>query len=238
MRLAALSMPFDGAAVNWKVVAGLGLAASIAWLAPFDPAFDAMTLGAPALRSVSIVAIALIGWGVSGKIGLGIEPRGLKRPILTPILAAAVVGVGCMLFDRLMQPALQGHYVRLISSTPLAVRITGYMLRAFNENIMYRLFLGSVLVWLIGRVWKTPEGRPATGAYWTGFALSHALNIWINVTGLAPLTPIALLHDILRYFMPGMVWSWLYWRHGFQSNEIASTSVHLFFQPLAGLGVT
>ena len=41
-------------------------------------------------------------------------------------------------------------------------------------------------------------------------------------------------HDGLRYFAPGMLWSWLFWRRGFQANEIASTSVHLFFQPLAG----
>jgi len=135
-----------------------------------------------------------------------------------------------------MRPALHGNYLQTMSA-PLALRMTAFMLRAFNENILYRLFLGSLLIWLIGLVWKRPDGRPATGAFLAGFALSQALNVWINVTSQAPITPIGLLHDTLRYFAPGMVWSWLYWRHGFQSNEIASTSVHLFFQPLLTLGL-
>ncbi len=61
------------------------------------------------------------------------------------------------------------------------------------------------------------------------------MNIAANVTLRAPLTPLAFLHDSLRYFAPGMAWSWLYRRHGFLANEAASTSVHLVFQPLAGL---
>jgi len=161
----------------------------------------------------------------------------MKQPLLTPLLIAAVVAVGCAVSDWMFRSALHGRYVQVMTSTPLAVRMTLYMLRAFNENILYRLFLGSVMIWLIGQVWKAADGTPADGAYWTGFALSHAVNIWINVTSQAPLTPLALLHDGLRYFAPGMVWSWLYWRRGFQSNEIACTGVHLFFQPLVTIGL-
>ena len=150
-------------------------------------------------------------------------------------MAAAVAGY-CAACDCLMRPELSAAYLAYMR-TPVAWRIVAFAARAFNENIIYRLFLGSVLIWLIGRVWKTAEGRPTDGAFWTGFALSQAANIWINVTSLAPLTPLALLHDSLRYFAPGLVWSWLYWRRGFQSNEIASIGVHLFFQPLVTLGL-
>jgi hypothetical protein len=224
-------------ATNWKVIAGLGLAAAIAWLAPFDLAFGAATMGVPALRALGIVALALTGLHVGRRIGLGLQPRGLKRPLLTPVLVAAGVALACALSDWFMRPVLHADYARSMASAPLLARMIPYILRAFNENIMYRLFLGSVLIWLIGRVWRTPDGRPAVGAFWAGFAVSQALNIWINVTSQAPLTPLALLHDGLRYFAPGMIWSWLYWRHGFQSNEIACTSVHLFFQPLVTLGL-
>jgi hypothetical protein len=237
MPSASIPIPSPVFDLSAKVAAGLGLAAAIAWFEPFDLVFGAATLGIPALRAGLIVALALIGIVAGRQIGLVIEPRDVKRPVLEPIGWAAAVAVGCALSDVILRGVLHGSYLHLMTTVPLASRIGVYMLRAFNENILYRLFLGSVLIWLIGRVWKGADGRPAVGAYWAGFALSQAANIWINVTALAPLTPLGLLHDGLRYFAPGMVWSWLYWRRGFQSNEIASTGVHLFFQPLVTMGL-
>ena len=236
MRGASVPIPLPSLDLDRKLITGLVLAAAIAWLNPFDLAFGAATFGIPALRAAAIVVLALAGLLVAKRIGLGIEPRGLKRPILAPLGYAVAVGVACALSDWLLRPALHGSYLQMMTA-PLALRIVTFMLRAFNENILYRLFLGSVMIWMIGWVWKGPDGRPAAGAYWTGFAISQAVNIWINVTSQAPVTPLAVFHDGLRYFAPGMVWSWLYWRHGFQSNEIASTGVHLFFQPLLTMGL-
>jgi hypothetical protein len=233
------SLPIASAPIAWdlKLVAGLILAAAIAWMTPFDLAFGAATLGAPVLRAGGIVVLALAGLYVARRIDLGVESRGTARPVLTSLLWAAGVGVGCAAFDWMFRPILHGGYVAMLTSAPLGSRIVVYMMRAFNENILYRLFLGSVLIWVIGQVWKAPDGRPATGAYWVGFSLAQAINVWINVTSQAPVTPTVLLHDGLRYFAPGMAWSWLYWKRGFQSNEIASTSVHLVFQPLVTLGL-
>ncbi len=220
-----------------KIVAGLALAAAIAWFAPFDLAFGAMTLGIPALRAAGILLIALVGHQFARRIGLGFAPAGVARPWFAPLGFAAVVGVYCALADGLMRFALHDAFVTAMTSTPLAERIGLFVIRAINENIIYRLFLTSVLIWAIGRVWKAPDGRPAAGAYWIGIILAQAANIWINVTSLAPLTPGAALHDVLRYMTPGVVWGWLYWRRGFQSCEIACTTVHLVYQPLITLAL-
>lgn len=222
--------------IDWTLVAGLAIAAGIAWIAPFDPLFDKLTLGIPALRATAIVVMALMGLRVGERLDMGFQPQGLRYPIVQPVVVAAVVGVCCALADWLLIPDRRGPFVQMIVSTPLSIRLAYFVLRVVNENILYRLFLGSVLIWLIGKVWKTAEGRPAEGAYWLGFLLAQALNIWLNVTCKEPVTPLALLHDALRYVTPGMVWAWLYRRHGFQSNEIACTTVHLFYQPLVALG--
>jgi hypothetical protein len=223
-------------ATNWKLILGLALAAAIAWLAPFDLAFKAATLGVPAVRATAIILLALVGLRAGHAAGLALEPPAtVKRPILTPIAIAVVVAIGCALADRLFRPVLRPDYLRAMVSEPVAARTLLYGLRAFNENIMYRLFLGSSLAWLLGAVWRSPAGHPTKGAYWLGFAISQGLNVWINVTSQAAITPLAVLYDALRYFTPGMIWSWLYLRRGFQSNEIASTTVHLFFQPLVTL---
>jgi hypothetical protein len=135
-----------------------------------------------------------------------------------------------------MRPELSPAFLAFMKA-PVAWRIATLATRAFNENIIYRLFLGTALVWSVGILWKDATGRPAAGACIVGFTLSQTINIWINVTAWAPLTPAHLTHDALRYIVPGLVWSWLYWRHGFQSNEIACTTVHVFLQPLVTIGL-
>ena len=218
------------------VLVGLSLAAVIAWFQPFDLLFARATLGQPALRAGGIVALALAGGWIGRRVGLGVEAHGRRLgAVLFPALVAAVVGVACAVLDWAFSATLHPSYRAVIVGQPVALRMLGYMLRAFNENILYRLFLGSWLVWAFGRMWQDRNGGPAAGAVWAGFALSQAINVWVNVTSLAPLSTANLAHDALRYFAPGMVWSWLYWRRGFQANEIASTSVHLVFQPLVGL---
>ena len=217
------------------ILIGLSVAAVIAWFQPFDLLFAAATFGHPALRAGGIVTLALVGGWVGRRVGLGVQPDGRGGAVLFPVLVATGVAVGCAAMDRLFSATLHPGYRAVIMEQPLALRTLGYMLRAFNENILYRLFLGSCLVWMFGRVWKDGEGAPAVGAVWCGFALSQAINVWVNVTALAPLSAAGLTHDALRYFAPGMIWSWLYWKRGFQANEIASTSVHLVFQPLVGV---
>lgn len=222
---------------NLRSAYGLLLAAAFAWLVPFDIRFVSPPLGLPPVRAAAIVLLALAGSALGRRIGLSIEGPARGRPTRDALVAAVVVAIWCALCDWIWRPSLHADYARFLTTTPLALRITGFAMRALNENILYRLFLGSLLIWILGSVWKGPDGRPAPGAFWTGFTLSQMANIWANVTSLAPLTPAALLHDLLRYVAPGVVWGWLYWRRSFKATEIASTSVHLFFQPLVVLGL-
>ena len=224
-----------GVLITPKVLGGLVVAGVIAWMAPFDLAFSAMTFGIPAVRAGSMVILALAGLVIGRQIGLGVEPRDLKRSVFTPIAVALAMAIWCAIADRLLQSGASPDYLRYMASTPLWSRLLYFIVRAFNENILYRLFLGSALIWVIGRIWKADDGRPSVGAFHTGFFLSQSINIWINLISGTPITPASLLYDVVRFILPGLAYGWLYWRHGFQSNEIACTTVHLFFQPLASL---
>jgi hypothetical protein len=150
---------------------------------------------------------------------------------------SAGVAILCAAADWTLQPEPHGAYAEFMRTAPLGLRLSYFILRAFNENVLYRLFLGSVLAWLIGLGWKGPGGRPAEGAFALAFVVSQLLNIGINVASQAPITPAALIYDGVRYVAPGLIWSWLYRRHGFCSNEIACAGAHLFFQPLVTLGL-
>ena len=233
MQTAPGRMPVPGV-ITAPMVIALIAAAVIAAGEPFDLAFGASTFGVPAFRAALIVVLALVGECAGARAGLRLTAPAERHPILAPVLVAAVVAVFCAGVDWAFRPALSPGYVHVIADTPVFLRIPVFMMRAFNENIIYRLFLGSTLAWTLGHIWRDTDGRPTQGAFWCAFAASQALNVWINVASQAPISAVSLLHDLLRYFAPGMIWSWLYLRRGFQANEIASTSVHLMFQPLVG----
>jgi len=218
-----------------KILAGLGVAGLIAWLIPFDQGVETLTGGQPAPRCALLLAAALAGLFLTRRVGLHVEPQNLKRPVLTPVAVGLAVAIGCTLADRLLSGGASEGYVRDMAHAPLVTRWLYYIMRAFDENILYRLFLASGLAWLFSRLRGTAEPRPTTGAFAAAFVVAQLVNIWINASSLHALTPIALVHDAVRYVAPALVWSWLFWKHGFQSNEIACTTVHVWLQPLAGL---
>jgi hypothetical protein len=43
------------------------------------------------------------------------------------------------------------------------------------------------------------------------------------------------LLPIDRPIVPGVIWGYLYWRHGFVAAEIASVGMHPFLQPALGI---
>jgi hypothetical protein len=223
--------------LNGGLVFILGPAVVFAWLTPFDVSFGSPPLGLPPVRVAAVVMLALAGCALGRRIGLSVEGAAPGRSARDALIAAVVVGIWCALCDWYWRPSLHADYVNFLTTTPLALRIAYYVMRAVNENILYRLFLGSLFILILGSVWKGPDGRPAPGAFWTGLTLAQMVNIWGNITAHAPLTPETLLHDLLRYVAPGVVWGWLYWRRGFTATEIACTSVHLVLQPLVVLGL-
>lgn len=224
-------------AIDPRLAAGLALAAWIAWLAPFEFALNPLTLEFPAARALLIVGLALVGLRAGRSIGLGLEPPGHTSGVTLALICAAIVAVWCVASDLAFRPLLDTRYTTLILTVPTVTRILVFVMRAFNENIMYRLFLGTLLIRLLAFVWKDAQGRPAPAAYWTGFLVAQLINIWINVTSLAPMTPPSLAHDLIRYVAPALVWAWLYWKRGFLSCEVACTSVHLFLQPMLSVAI-
>jgi hypothetical protein len=109
------------------------------------------------------------------------------------------------------------------------------MMRAWNENIIYRLTVMSVLAWIIGFVWRGDGGRPAAGAFVLAAVIAQVINISINVSEAS--SCMMLVYDVLRYIVPGVLWGYLYWRHGFATAEIASVGTHPFLQPLLGIAI-
>lgn len=221
----ALSSP----AVRLILLIGIPIAA----LAPFDVLFTALTLGSPWLRMGWIALLVLAGAGAGRRLGLRLEGHGARYPALVGLAAALavalyVVVLDCWLFRSSLDPA----YAAFLHQ-PLGTRLLYFMPRAFNENILYRLFGFAGLALLFGRG-QTPPPRAVFAA---AMIAAQLINIWFNVVAISPLpvTPLGLIYDGLRYVVPGVLWAVLYVRNGFAVAEVASVGCHLFLQPAFSL---
>lgn len=131
----------------------------------------------------------------------------------------------------LFRSSLPDDYHDFLVSSPLSIRLFYFTLRSVAEVITFQLAIGSTLVWLIARVRRGPEGSVTAGTCFMGLMSAHLLNVGINV----PMAEAAFVYDVLRFFVPGLMWAFLYRRFGLSTVLIAHTSTHVFFQPLIQL---
>lgn len=214
------------ASQNRALLAALVIGGSIAAITPFDLAFDAVTLGNSFLRAIMLVTLGVAGWLAASKVGLRVESHG-ARPILIGLAAALLVALYVAAVDGfIFRETLPPQYVQFLQ-LPLLKRSLYFMLRAFNENILYRLFVFSFFVLALKRLRLI---SPATTI--AAMFLSQSVNIWINVAAIEQLSTTVLIYDVIRYVLPGMVWSWLYLRFGLMTAEIGAVGCHGFLQPM------
>jgi hypothetical protein len=209
----------------------------IAVVARFDLAFEAMTFGSPLLRVIVFMVLAVAGAFAAERAGFKIPLHGAKHPALIGIGAAIAVAAAVALIDGvLFRGSLTPGYVRMFETLSLGNRLSYFMLRAFNENVFYRLFLFSSFAWLFGSLWRDGTGRPRAAAIWLAMIAAQAVNIGINVVipSLHTVTAMTLFYDTIRYIAPGVFWAYLFSRYGFATAEIASVGCHIFLQPTLG----
>ncbi len=218
---------------NLAVIAGG--AAVIAVIAPFDSLFLPLTFGSPLLRAALMAFLAVTGGAAAKACGLRLEGHGAKYPLLIGLGAALAVAAYVFVLDVvLLRPMLSADYVAYLH-VPLGERLAGFMLRAFNENVLYRLFLFPVIAFAAQRVLRRDHISPRLLI--AAMVAAQVINIAANaVLPLPdPITLAQLGYDAIRYVAPGVVWAILFRRYGFATAEVASVGCHVFLQPAFSL---
>lgn len=208
-----------------------GAAAVIAVIAPFDNLFLPLTFGLPVLRAALMALLAIVGGIAAKACGLRLEGHGAKFPLLIGLGAAFAVAVYVFTLDVvLFRPLLSADYVVHLSA-PLPLRLAGYMLRAFNENVLYRLFLFPVIALAAQRVLRRDDISPRLLI--AAMVAAQVINIAANAVlpSPEPITLAGLGYDAIRYVAPGVLWAVLFRRYGFAAAEVASVGCHVFLQP-------
>jgi membrane protease YdiL (CAAX protease family) len=204
-----------------------------------------LVLALALLQNGILLAVAiLIGLVLSERIGLrmpliqawttGKRASVPQAVVLPALLAGAAVGVTlvaieALVFLRHLPPAMQ----RLLA-IPLWKRLLGGVLYGgITEELLMRLFLMSLVAWLCGRWWRTAGGLPTSGAFWIAIvlvAVLFGLGHLPATSAVTPLTTMVVLRAVVLNGIAGIVFGYLYWRHGLEAAMMGHMSAHLVMQ--------
>jgi hypothetical protein len=99
-----------------------------------------------------------------------------------------------------------------------------------DEELLLRLFLLSLLAWLISFVWHTSEGLPTLGALWLAnviAAVVFGLGHLPATAAIVKLTPLLVVRAIVLNGIVGVAAGYLYWRYGLEAAMLAHFSADI-----------
>jgi len=137
------------------------------------------------------------------------------------IVAAVAVSAIAVAADTAFRSHLAADYVTQYTSD-LMPRMAFMVLTSTYEEVKWRLVLMTLLIaaarLILGR-------RPPDGVFIAVIAFVQFCNV---ADGLAA----APVYSAFRFFLPGCVWGWLYWRHGWMTGLAAHAGCHLIMDPV------
>ncbi|WP_254241643.1 CPBP family intramembrane glutamic endopeptidase [Bacillus cereus] len=231
--------------INWKLffllvavcaVAGLMVLPFTFALAPL-PENAPMQIIIPAQIAQTLVLSALasfFGLLLSRRIGFGAPilegiTGGEKRKdylrsilglsVLWGILGGVLVVLLCIPFWNMSVELMKAEMAVPVWKSTLAIFYGGTA-----EEILFRLFLMTLLVWITCKIKKAKDGGPTKIGVWlaiiiTGviFGLGH-----LGITGaMTAVTGNVILRAVLLNGSLSVIYGWLYWKKGLESAMIA-----------------
>jgi membrane protease YdiL (CAAX protease family) len=98
------------------------------------------------------------------------------------------------------------------------------------EELLCRLFLLSLLAWLIGFAWHMPGGKLTLGALWLANILAaviFGLGHLPTTAALIKPTPLLIVRAILLNGIVGVAFGYLFWQYGLEAAMLAHFSADL-----------
>lgn len=219
-------------------------------LPPNLPVPPYVLLTAQVIQNLIIFALAILaGLFLANKVALGLpilegwlegrEVKGYLKSILGLSIGLGVMaGILIVALDYLF--GLVGDTLTVISqiNPPAWQGFLSSFYGGINEEILLRLFLMSLLVWVFFKFKKTADGKPTKSGIWLAIILSAIIfgaGHLPLVTAITTLTPLLIARVIILNAIGGIIFGWLYWRKGLESAMISHFSADIILHVLAPL---
>jgi len=146
------------------------------------------------------------------------------------VVAIGVSIVGCTLaivaIDAAFRTSLTTQYLATFAQQPAG--LTPMMIgKAAMEELVGRLLLEGGMLTVAGLALRERKIGP-----WLLLAIILAAQILILLPDLAaPAGVTEWVYDAVRFVGPGVLWGWLFWRHGFVAALLGHTGTHPLLDP-------
>ena len=236
--------------INWKLFFILFIASIITSMLviPYSLALVSKTitispvilLVTAAQNMVLFAAAVFFGLFFSQRVGMGLpllqnivegkkQTKELKSIITPSVCWGAFAGILIVLlsipFNKLI-PELQ----LLESAVPVWKAFLASFYGGIAEEILLRLFLVSLFVWITCKIKKTKDGQPTAFGIWFSIfaaAVIFGLGHLPATAQITPLTGVVVLRAIVLNGAGGIIFGWLYWKKGLESAIIAHFSADI-----------
>jgi membrane protease YdiL (CAAX protease family) len=238
-------------ALFWAVLGGFGTLAGFPYILSLMPPSATPPVPLPILAIAGAIQSAVvmfflswIGLYLGRSLGLDtpfarafvygaklpkVSKIGLRLSLVSGLLGGAILVILALLFQPLMP--------QTPVSTSLNIDLWKRLLAAFyggiTEEILLRLFLMTLIIWLLWKGGMKTKNHPTKLAFWIAiaaaaliFAIAHlpvAVSIWT-------LTPIVVIRTILLNSLLGVAFGYIYWRCGLEyaifSHFLAGLVLH------------
>lgn len=178
------------------------------------------------------IVLGAAGIFLGKKIGLWNDEKNItKKPLIAAVIVSVIGGLALILFDLLYF----GKHSQIIMDSYLVKPTIPYILASVTygaviEEIMLRLFLMSLVSFVLWKVFDRNNERPSTGVLIAAniaaaliFAAAH-LPATATMMGLSPMI-------VFRCFLlnggVGLMFGWLYRKYGLRYSMIAHGGCHI-----------
>lgn len=203
--------------------------------------FTPLVLAVQVIQATIIFAISIfLGLLLSKKVGFREAQFKLKKPDLKLAVGFGVLsGVLIILFSYLFS-SLSVTFLKAEMGVTLWKRVAAAFYGGIAEEIVFRLFIMTLLVWVTTKLTKGKTTDKGVGVAIIVstilFGLGH-----LGITGsITAITPVVIFRAVLLNGV-GVFFGWLYWKKGLEAAMIAHFSadivVHVITPIVAGVFV-
>ena len=184
-----------------------------------------IALGLLLARKVGI-ELPLLQWWLYGK-GNGIPRNSFREPILSGIAGAALT---LLIFYTIFLSRIPEWPVAAEAALPIWKRFLACFYGAINEEILGRLFVFSLVLWLLRKIARAKPGRTGRVIFWIAnlivavlFAIGHipAAKLLMQITPLVIIALVAMNGGL------SLIFGYLCWKRGLEAAMLAHFSADI-----------
>jgi membrane protease YdiL (CAAX protease family) len=232
--------------INWKlffvllalcvVATFLVLPYTIALSPNLASVFTPIVIGAQVIQAALIFSVSIfLGLFLSKKVGFGMPVLEGKKPVsyLGSVLKLSIgmgvlSGILIILFSFLFS-SLSMSFLKAEVGVATWKGFLASFYGGFAEEIVFRLFLMTLFVWITTKFIRTRDGRPTSVGIWISIVLSTVIFGLGHLGITSSLTTITIPVILRAVLLNGVsvIFGWLYWKKGLESAMIAHFSADI-----------